>query len=412
MDFDDKALAKEVLAAVEPAWNETLRFLGRSDIKLEERLVVNVFETVAGYETAEQKLTKGRFKNNLCFSHFGTRAVYSALVPDGDASVRKALGASRHFLRQQAHEAVHVAVYALINNHRSHPNWLAEGMATLIAERISVAKGWTEAVEETPFYAQRFYLCQSLRRRGLLPGPRAVFQENLEHLNSNERYAIWWTLFRFLFAEHEGELQQVMKLAWGLGGGPRFTQRLYEKVRTVWDDAALDKIHDAYRTHVDGFAPRWREPHRTLHVDGKEWRQMAYRNRNAVAWRMPAVGSSYQVKAKVTIPASSNPQANIYVGKSDAGFFSIATRVGSGFTLLEYRSKDDKWINHWNVERKIKAGKPLSVDVTVDGSKITVRSKGKKIGDHTADRDLAGRWGVGVQSGGGARWKDVRCEEK
>jgi hypothetical protein len=405
LDFEDEALARELLPLVEAAFGETVRFLRRDDPKVDAPLVINVYETVAAFEEVEQQLTKGRFARNQFFSHFDTRAVYGALTPDGSPSVRATLGTSQHFKRQIAHEAMHVAVYALIANHRDHPDWLGEGMATLIAERVSKARGWTKDPGQTPFYAKRMVRCRSLRARGLLPGPRAIFQENLGHLPWLERYAVWWSFFRFLDSEYPSELRKIVDGAVALGGGSGFTRRLYAGVRGVFDDAALDAVNDAYRRSVDAMAPIWDEVYRSLETDGETWRQLAYSTSNAVAWRLPAVGSTYTIAGRVSVPASDSPQANVLLGERDAGFFSVAIRVGSGVTLLECQG--NRWENHWHADREIEAGAPVDFRVEVSGREIVVRIDGREVGRHTAGRDLAGRWGVGVQARGGARWEGV-----
>jgi hypothetical protein len=411
LDLADEARAAEVLAVCEAAWGETCRLVGRDEPRPAEPLGVHVYATTAAYREAESARTGGRFAASNVFSHFETRTVHAALVPDGDPSVRVALGTSPFLLRQVGHEAAHVAVYTLVPNHRSHPDWLAEGIATAVEEGVSRARGWCPAqANESPFFATRMRRCQRLRARGLLPEPRAVFQDLLGHLPESDRYAVWWALYRFLVAAEPEGLREVLAAAFALGGGPGFAERLYEQVRGVWDDSALDRLNEGLRREVDAYDPRWEVAFHALEADGGTWRQMAFADSNAVAWRLPRPQGPHRVRGTLRIPASANPQGNVYVGEGAAGFFSVAFRLGAGVTFLEYRREGDQWLRHWHVDRDFAAMEPVAFEVLVEGREVRVRVDGEQVGAHEAARDLVGRFGVGTQARGGALWEGVHAE--
>ncbi len=412
LDFDDKAMAKKVSAVAESAWKHTQAFTQMSDAILDPKLDVFVYEAVAGYQAAEKKLTKGRFAKSLFFTHHNTKACHCTLVPGGDRTLQSALGVSEHFLRQCAHEASHAAVYVLFSNYRSHPDWMAEGIATHIAERVSRERRWSADGLNSPFYGMRMINCQTLRRRGLLPEPRAIFQEELDHLSTNHRYSVWWSFFRFLVEKHPKALRKILKGARGLGGGTGYTMRLYDIVRKQFDDEALDALNRSYRDYVDAFEPVWSEPHRTLEVRGKRWTQMAYPKSNAIAWQRAQLPSSCAIKGRVTIPPSGNPQANVLVGGVEVGFYSIAFRVGSGVTVFERLIARNKWNRAKHEKFAFAANKPIDFDIEIDGDKIHIGVNGKQRFGLTATRTLEGRFGVGVQARGGATWENVTIRTK
>ena len=412
LDFDDPELAKDVLGAAEAAWKQVRRFLamdeGEAPVPL---LPIHVYATREAYESVDRELTNGAFAKNLLFAHFATRAVHGVLVPDGAPSAREAFGTGHHFLRQIAHEAAHTAVYASVDNFRSHPDWLSEGIATCMAERVSTLAGWTTTPEATPFHATRMASCQQLRARGLLPGPRAILQDNLGHLKLNERYAIWWTFFRFLDQRYSRDLVSIVRSARSLGGGTGYTQRLFNVIRATWDDESLDRISDAYRKYVDALRPTWNEQYRSLDVVSGGFRQLAYASSNAVAWRTQPIDDVFEVEGVLEIVSSSSPQANVYVGEGAQGFFSIAFRLGAGVTLLQFDTQGSTWTNLQHADLELSPKIPFAFRVSVHEDVVRVRVNDKDVMRVKAPRRLAGRWGLGVQAGGGARWTKLRIRD-
>ena len=411
MDFDDATLAKTVLEVAETAWTHTLAFFDLTSKAPHPKLDVHIYGTVKAFQSAEKKLTRGRFAKSLAFTHHDTRSCHCTLVPGGDRTLQRTLGISEHFLRQVGHEASHAASYVLYVNYRSHPDWLAEGVATHIAERIAVERKWTADVSASPFYGMRIVNCKTLRHRGLLPEPRAIVQDELRHLPTDRRYSVWWSFFRFLVERYKKPLGEILKEARALGGGHGYTSRLYDIVRKHFDDKALDALNDEYRGYIDALAAEWSEPHRSLEVRGLRWTQMAYPQTNAVAWQHPARAADYRVTGQVTIASSKNPQANVLVGGTEAGFYSIAFRAASGVTIFEHVSRGNRWNKLKHEPHAFPTGKPISFDIRVDGDMIDVGFGGEHRLNLRVARPLAGRIGVGVQAGGGATWQGVRVRK-
>ena len=408
--FEDDALARATADAAEAAWPPTLQLLQRDAPELEARLPVHVYASVTDFVAAEQALTQGAFRVNRFFSHWKSRATHATLLPDCDKTVREALGARPHFFRQVAHEASHLTVFATIPNHESHPDWLAEGMATWVAEQISRERGWSQEGHDTPFYSDRMTHCQALRAKGTLPEPRAILQDHIGHLTHDEQYAVWWAFFRFLKEGHSQQIERIIDTATRMAGGAKFTKRLYAKIGAIWDRDGLDALNAAFRKYVDAFTPVWDEAYRCLETHGDTWTQVGFSDNNAMAWRAAPRGVRYAISGKVTIAPARNPQANVLLAKTDEGFFSVALRAGVGVTLLQFRR--GAWTNHQFVEQDLQAGTPVAFEIRVEKDRIAVTSNGVKTIEKTLPFSLGGRWGVGVQAAAGAVWQGVRMKEK
>ena len=90
---------------------------------------IHLYRTAEDYETAEAKVTGGKFKNNQAFSHWETQTAYIAIQPGCSEDVLTRVGLPAMTRRLIVHEATHLVRYATMPNFRSHPDWLADGAA-------------------------------------------------------------------------------------------------------------------------------------------------------------------------------------------------------------------------------------------------------------------------------------------
>ncbi len=81
LDFGHDDIAKTTLVELDRVWPVTMKLLGVKKAAPRKPLRLHLYRTVAAYEAADAKLTKGRFKKNLAFSHHATMSSHVALQP-------------------------------------------------------------------------------------------------------------------------------------------------------------------------------------------------------------------------------------------------------------------------------------------------------------------------------------------
>ncbi len=408
--YTNEDAADQGLATVEAIWPLAAELYGFGSDEDRDLLSVHLYRDENAYAEAEQELTKGAFRRNLAFSHFGTMSAHVALQPRLSDKAMAEVGLTAQTLRLLVHEAAHLVRYAHHLNFRSHPGWLADGAASWIAERVSKDLDLFKKLEQDPFYSTSLLHVKKLLEHDNLPTVEAFLLDELGELTVNERYAVRWLYFRFLIeGKYRVKFRKVITKARQLGGGANFTERLFDESLRILGKKKLTSIDRDFKKYVKSFEPAWEEIFRTLQCQGERWVQAAFGS-NAIAWRRKPAGKKYTVAGELTILPGAIEQMNLFLGRSEQGFLSVAFKPGS-VTLFEYLSSTGDWQSRGFAEcEDVLRGEPFAFSVAIKGSTARVAVNGADvISGEVKTIPLEGPWGLSAQANAAGIWKLSRA---
>jgi hypothetical protein len=338
----DEALAEAALAAVEAAWSPAAGLFGGLDQVPATPLPVHLYRTVAGYVAADRELTSGKFERNLAMTHWGSRSAHVALQPPLTDEALRALGLPAQTLELLAWEATHLVRLHLCPNAQDHPHWFVDGLAATTGRAIREALRPTGA--EPPTAAAAAVATQRLLANKKLPSATAIATDRIDDLDLGDRYAARAVFFRFLGSDgYRSKLPKLADLVRGTGGGPQYAAAVAKGAAQVLG-SAVDRDFAAF---VAKQRPAWREVFRALDPSGKQWAQVAFPDRNAVAWRLePVKGGRLQVRGTLRILPGGRGQMNFLFGRTEQeDFYSVAFVADQGCTVFRYDGANDDWRN-------------------------------------------------------------------
>jgi len=390
----DEALAARALRVVDSVWPVAAAAFGVPDAKPEHLLDVHLYRTTEGYEAADQKLTQGKFRRNLAMSHFDTRSAHVAVQPPCRDETLRALGLPALTATMLAWETAHLARFELCPNFRSHPEWFGDGFAAWIATQVTAA-GRPEA---TPFWAEDMLLVQGLLADEKLPPVRSVFADTVADLDFHDRYATRVVFYSFLASEPNRDgLAKLVGAIRGTGSGAGYAEHVLTEAT-----AAFGGTDGAFRDFVTGLHPQWEQISRSLSTAGTEWEQIAFPERNAIAWHLePMKGGSFAVKGSLRILPGDSQQLNFLFARTGDGFYSLAFVADPGFVLFDYHARTNEWtqLGRGNAPA-LRLG--ISTDFAVEGHerKLAVKLAGLSW-NFDLPRPLPDAivWGLGAQAG-------------
>jgi len=393
----DETLAEQALAVADAVWPIVADAFGVPDAKPEHPLDVHLYRTIEGYQAADQKLTGGKFRRNLAMSHFDTRSAHVALQPPCSDEALRALGLPSLTVTMLAWETTHVARFELCPDFQAHPEWFTDGFAAWVASEVLAAQR-PATREATPMWAQDIGRVQSLRAARKLPPVRSILSDAVEDLDLHDRYATRVVFYTFLAGEPNRErLARVMKAIRGTGGGPGYAKAVLAAATRAFGGA--DK---AFGKFVDDLRPEWEEVYRSLSTAGEEWAQIAFPDKNAIAWhRAPVQGGAFSAQGSLRILPGDARQMNFLFARTDDGFYSLAFVADSGFTLFDYRGKTEEWVRIGAGNAPgLRLGVSTEFAVEGEGGKLSVKLAGLSW-DFDLPRPLpdAVVWGLGAQAG-------------
>lgn len=335
------AQMERALAVVERVWPLVTQHFGAPATPPAAPLAVHLYRTVAGYAAADQELNEGKFRRNLAMAHYGTKSAHVALQPPCTDETLRAIGLPPLTLLLLAWEATHVARYSLCSNFDSHPMWLVDGLASYVAREVTTAEFGRPAAA-LPFLAAGQITTRSLAQRQALPPLADLFADRIDDLAFSERYAVRATAFAFLADEARGKkLDALLKQTRQLGGGESLAGELARLAQKAFGDQAKP-----FERHVAALAPEWDEVFRSLGPhgkEGKEWVQIAFAEKNAVAWREEPIRGGLSARGAVRILPADGRQLNFLFGRTGDDFFSLALVADVGWTLFDFHAKDERW---------------------------------------------------------------------
>ncbi|MGH7152141.1 MAG: hypothetical protein ACREIU_15655 [Planctomycetota bacterium] len=417
-DFEGPRAAALALETAEATWPIAARLFGSPDARPEKPLDIHLFRTQAAYEKADADVGGGRFKENLCFAHAGSKAAYLLLQPQCSDDALAAIGLPLLTRRLLAHEAAHLVRYETIPSPDSHPGWLVHGAATWVEEEVLAALRLTPGLEQDPESSTDLRRAADLLARNQLPGARQVFRDQVEGLKFYERYAVTGLFFRFLKdGKHRAAFDSLLAEARRLAGGEGTSGRLLEFVEKTWGAEGLAALDGEFAAFLRSKSPDWDQGirgFRSLEPAGKDWIQIAFPETNAIAWRTSSSkGSEYTISGEVEIWPGATRQMNVLLAQAGDGYVSVSMVADYGVTVFRYHSKEDRWEQLGDARASgLDTGKKTPFRVDVRGGRLEVFLGAKRaLAVPLGSRETKGPWGLGAQAGSAGRWSAVRMRE-
>jgi hypothetical protein len=411
--FDNPSLAAAALETAEDVWPVASE-LFKITTAPEPLLEIHLYRTTADYETAEAQRTHGRFRRNLAFSDYQSKAAYIAVQPECSDAVLKVVGLPFPTRRLVAHEAAHIVRFWNMPNFASHPEWLGTGAALWIASETMTRNHGSSPLEDDPRSSQLMWLVQDLQGRGKLPSIRAILRDDIQETEFYTQYALRGLLFRFLnTGERRPKLAAVLAEAQRLGGSPEVPRQLFDFFVKTFDLSDFETLDRDFAAYVRSLSPKWNEVYRSLETAGDDWTQTAFPDVNAVAWRTTPVGkSAYTLSGALTILPGAAQQLNLLLARTPEGFVSIAFVAGFGVNVFDYHAKEERWqeLGHAEVPTLL-AGRKIAFAVHVHDRRIDVTLDGKQVlSAATGDRPITGPWGLGAQARSAGIWSSIQLK--
>ena len=405
--FANGEAADQAIAAVEATWPRAGELYDLEALEGHELLSVHLYRDAQSYEAAEQALTQGAFRRNLAFAHHATMSAHVALQPPLSDEALAQVGLPAQTLRLLAHEAAHLVRYACMRNSRSHPRWVADGSASWIDEAVSRDLGLVDELEQDPGYSTMLLRVRKLFERDALPTSEQILRDQLDELGFYEGYAVRWLYFRYLKeGKHSAEFRPMLAELRRLGGGSDFAARLFEQIEKSLGKRKLASIDKGFRKYVSTLEPAWDQVFRALHFKDDAWVQAAF-DKNAIAWRRTPSGKNYTIAGELTILPGPRGQMNVFLGRSEQGFYSVAFSAGAGVTLFEFLSASDDWQRRGFAEcEDLGPGEAFSFSVHVKGDEVQVSVNDRAVLSGEAQTlNLEGPWGLSAQARSAGTWK-------
>jgi len=411
-------LSEEALEIAEAVWGHSEELYGKMKTP-KMPLQLHLYPDAAGYEAAEQKLTGGKFKRNLAFAHFGSNTAHVAMHPACSEEAHGVFGLTPQTKRLVSHETAHLARYHSLPNHRIHPAWFADGVASWLDHEVLRGLGMRASLNEEPYESSAIGQVQRLAAAGQLPSVRKILHDEID-VEFNARYALRDVFFRFLREKKQRRtLDKIMKKIFAIGESPNAPAELRETTDNIIGKRNYEKLDKAFAKYIDSLDPEWQEVVRCLGSFADGWVQAAFPNVNAICWRTEAVTeSNYTVHGNLTLlPApptvSYAPQLNVLLGNNQDGYVSVAMHV-DGVTVFDFVSEGNRWNSISTAEfAGLQIGQEVEFEIAVSGDQVVVTLDQIRVAIADLDgRDMTGPWGLGAQAGRAGLWRDVGVDTK
>ncbi len=398
------------LAAVSPVWSVVAEVWGAAPTAPDAPLDIHLYVRADGFRQADAQLTGGERAAHRAFAHPATTSAHVDLQPRIDPGLIPTHGLPAQTERLLAHEAAHLARFALVPGHRHHPRWVANGSAVDVAARTMAARNADRAADEAPFTATLVGLAQRLAKHGRLPPLTSLLADELpapdgKRASLLERYALEWLAWRFLREQRDrlGEFFRDLRHAKPAGDPGALRDDIVAQLGT--DADALDA---QWAEFVAALSPAWFEEGRGLSLGAEEWEHCAFEETHASAWRLESRAPPYSVTGSVEI-LTGDTVASVQL--SAAGGDRMHVRLwplagGERTRVYVVDGTTNKEVAHVLVDTRSQHA--FRIDVTLDQIHVTVDGDA-----HVATATIArldGPWGLGLSAGGVCLWRDVTVE--
>ncbi len=393
-------VATKALLAVERAWPLVAAEFGVAPTPPKQPLAVHLYRTIAGYEAAEQALTGGAFRRDLAMTHAASKTAHLVLQPPLDEAALAVVGVPALGIEVLAQQAAQLARLELAPNAGQHPVWFSVGLSLQIGREVRESLLPCGGADLAPTASNDLGIAQRLLGQKKLPPLARLLADSLDDLGLDERNAVLAVFVRFLHSDaYRGKVAKIAEVLASTPAADGYGKAVQVGVAKVLG-ATADRDFAAY---VQKGRPKWQESYRSLSTAGKDWFQIAFPTRNAVAWNLePVKGGKLFASGTLRILAGGKRQLNFLFARNEAQeFYFIAFVAGEGLQVWRY----DAGLEDFRDLGKV-AVPALRLDVAVpfaieaSGSELVVR-----VAAQTAKfalpvplpKEVA--WGLGAQAG-------------
>jgi hypothetical protein len=407
----DENVQQQALLTADAVWPFARKLFGNPEVAPDQRLTVHLHRSIEEYEAAEQKLTRGRFRENLAFSSWVTREAHVAIQPPCSDQALEQIGLPALTRRQVAHEAAHVVCYYALDCYKELPGWLAEGTACLVEQQVMETLDQAPVKRGDPFYSKSVLRVQGLLDSDQLPTAEQILRDDFGELSRSERYSVQTQWLEFLIEDQRKSLTRLLRELKDLRSSADTSNQIQRLVDKLFGSKSrLKSLDKKFREYLRTHEADWDEVYRSLDVRTDGWYQGAFPGSNAIAWQQTPVGrQTYRIRGSLEIlPSSGHRQLNLLLGRNSTGFVSVAFSEGFGINLFHYTSADRNWETLGKQQTDLLDPSRTSFSVLVTQDAIEVELGGEPV--LSVDRpleDLAGPYGVGAQKGTTGIWRDV-----
>lgn len=394
------ALAKKALDAAERTWPLVAAALGVPPASPKQPLALHLYRTIAGYEAAEQALTGGAFRRDLAMTHTASHAAHLVLQPPLDEAALAVVGLPAFGIEVLAQQAAQLARLELGPNAAQHPAWFSTGLALQIGREVRESLFPCGGADLAPTASNDVAIAQRLLGQKKLPPMARLLADTLDDLVLDERSAVLAVFSRFLHSDaNRGKFAKIAEALATAPAGEGYGKAVQTAVAKLLG-ATADRDFAAF---VQKGRPKWQEPYRSLSTSGRDWHQIAFPNRNAVAWSQePVKGGKLFAGGTLRILAGGKQQLNFLFARNEAQeFYFIGFVAGEGLQVWRYDNGLDDFREIGKVAvpaLRLDAAVPFAIEAS--GSELLVR-----VAAQTAKfalpvplpKDVV--WGLGAQAG-------------
>lgn len=231
-----------------------------------------------------------------------------------------------------------------------------------------------------------------------------------------EQYSFWTVAFEFLMSPGTGSaFRSGLRKLTKLKGSSKASDvnGVFRKALTKRRIAGLDK---ALRSFLESRDPKWDLKFRALDVLEDRWVQGTL-HKNAIAWQLVSLPSTYRVTGKFTVLPGEKQQLNLLLARHGHDMIQICLAAGDqgkdgGVTVFDYRSNlpDKERYRRMGYQScsSIQIGREVAFVAEVGDQELVIR-----IADEEVLRvprnglDLTGAFGVGALRGSAGIWREV-----
>jgi hypothetical protein len=273
---------------------------------------------------------------------------------------------------------------------------------------------WSPGAEDDPNMSTMMVDTVALLEKGNLPSVADILRDRIDSLHWRTRYAIRWLLFRFLKKSIDREtFRSIMSEARRLAGGSRYSRHLNAFIEGALGQDEMKAIDGKFKAYLHALTPQWEEVYRSLETAGKSWTQIAFPDKNAIAWRTELAGKDvYTLEGRFKILPGRQQQLNLLLGRNLEGFVSIAFTAGDCVTIFHYHAKENRWERLGSTESDLlEHGRWIRFRAEVGGDRVRVTlDKTPTLSVSLNGRSMRGPWGLGAQRGSAGLWRKVRLK--
>jgi len=367
------------------------------------------------YERVDRELNNGRFRTNWAFANYAAKQAHVALQPPLEYSVLREIGIPLQTKIQIAEATVYMCLHRAFPNSGSHPDWLRQGLSGYLGPKALRELGIMGELEQEPWTSEEIHTIRRLFEDKPRYDVNSILDGEVKDISSGRLGSVRGAFIGWLV--EIGAFDEMIGEARRLGGGDTYEQRIKQATLDAIKQAGVDNPSAAFRGWIDEFEPQWREEYRSLSTRGDVWQHSAWDRNNAVCWNRQTLGDKdWELSGSVKIYDRDKSQLNVLLGRTDAGFISVALGPDFGVTVFhrKYAQGNEKarWIRLENKEiDSIVMGEWSDFKITKRRDRLMIKiNKERPVMIDVKGIDLDGNWGLGCQNQSAGEWRDVKVE--